>query len=275
MKILEKSFAGRLWLFKGGLFAFLLAGFVVQSEAMVYTLNSSPSIVMFDTSSGLTSWQVGGQQQLTLQSFYYSLGGGPLSSVVSLGAPTITSIPFGNPNVTATYSSSGVISVKSTFTLNGNVLSDTIKVQNLSSGSQTISLFQFSDFVLGGASGSQNVNMFLNSSSQAEADQTGGGVSLVNQAQFVGTAGTTEMQADTSGALFGPFLGPPNALTNVPLSASGNAVYAYQWDATLPSNLAFTISETSYIVVPEPSSVVLIASGMFALGLLRRRHGKV
>lgn len=156
----------------------------------------------------------------------------------------------------------------------GNQLSDTIKVSNLSSSSQTISLFQFSDFVLGGpsAAGSQNVNMFLNSSTQAQANQAGGGVSLIDQAQFVGTAGTTEMEANASGSLFGPFVGPPYAIDNVTLNASGNVVYAYEWDSTLSSNQAFSISGISTIAVPEPSSLALISSGMLVLTLLHRRR---
>ena len=275
MKICKKPFAGRVRLYQSVLTVILFVVLAVQSEATIYTLNSTTSTVTFDSGSGLTGWQVGGVQQLALESFYYSVGGGPLSPITSLGAPTVTTSVIGAPSVTATYASSGSVSVKSTFSLIGNQLSDSIKVSNLSGGSQTVSLFQFSDFILGGSSaaGSQNVNMFLNSGSQAEADQTGGGMLLVDQAQFVGTGGTTKMQANAGGGLFGPFLGgPPYVLDNATLTALGNAVYAYEWDAVLAPNTAFTISEISSITVPEPSALALIAAGMFALTCFRRRR---
>lgn len=250
----------------------LFAVLAVQSEATIYTLNSATSAVSFDSGAGLTGWTVNGVQQLGLESFYYSLGGGPLSPITSIASPTVTSTPIGPPSVTATYSSAGNVSVQSTYGLIGNQLSDSIKVSNLSGSAQTISLFQFSDFVLGGAGGSQSVNMFFNSGMQAEADQNGGGMRLVDLAQFVGTAGTTEMQASPLGGLFGPFLGgPPYTLNNTTLTASGNAVYAFEWDATLAANTSFTISEISNISVPEPAVMALAGVGMLALTMFSRR----
>lgn len=272
MKICKEAFAcGGVWLYEGLVGVLLFAVSTVQSEAVIYTLNSATSVVTFDSGSGLTGWTVNGSQQLASESFYYSLGGGPLSPITSISSATVTSAPIGPPSITATYSSAGNLSVQSTYGLIGNQLSDSIKVSNLSGSTQTISLFQFSDFVLGGATGSQSVNMFFNSGTQAEADQNGGGVHLVDQAQFVGSGGTTEMQASTLGGLFGPFLGePPYTLDNATLTASGNAVYAFEWDATLTANTSFTISEISTITVPEPAVLALAGIGVLALTMSRR-----
>jgi hypothetical protein len=54
-------------------------------------------------------------------------------------------------------------------------------------------------------------------------------------------------------------------------------VYAYEWDVILAASgnpgSSLTISEIQ-AVVPEPSSVALVASGMLVLALLyRRRQG--
>lgn len=280
MKLLNKPLLSRVWLYQNTLIAILFAGAVIQSEAApapsLYTLSDSTWNVTFNSavSSGLPSGQVPGVVDLSQQSFYYSLNGGPLSAVTNFSL-SLTKNGIKNPIITDTYTSAGNMSVAAAYTLNGTVLSDTITLENLSASSQTISLFQFSDFILGGAPGAQMVDMISNSPTQYGANQTGGGISLQNQVQIIGPiGGTTKMQADGNGSLFGPFIGPPNTLDNATLNASGNAVFAYEWDVTLAPNTSFTISETSTITVPEPSSMALMVSGMLGLALLyRRRQG--
>jgi hypothetical protein len=277
MKLLNKPLTHRVRLYQNTLVAILFAGAVIQSEAASFTLSNSFWNVKFDTavSSGLPGGQVPGVVNLVEQSLYYSLGGGPLSSVTNFTL-SLTQSGIANPKVTATYTSPGNLSVAAAYTLSGTVLSDTITLKNLSASSQTISLFQFSDFILGGAAGAQMVNMISNSPTQYGANQTGGGISLQNQVQYIGTSGaTTEMQANGGGSHFGPFIGgPPYTLDNSTLNASGNAVFAYEWDVVLAPNTSFIISETSTITVPEPSSLALIVSGMLGLALLyRRRQG--
>ena len=267
MKILKKSFVLRTKLFRGGLIAILLTGFVVQSEATIYTLTSSPSVVTFDTSSGLTGWQVnGGVSQLDLQSLYYSVNNGPVSLLTS---PAVTT--HGSTSLTATYTVSGVVSVADAVTVNGDTLGEQIKFTNLAGTANTISIFQYSDFVLGNAPGSQTLNMAVINSTQASANQSGGGAVL----QWLGqlTGGTVEVQANGSGAPFGPFNGSATSLNNTTLSASGTAVFGYEFDAInlAPSN-SLTVSETAALAVPEPSSMVLISSGMLVLALLHRQR---
>jgi hypothetical protein len=273
MKLLSKPLTYRVWLYQSTLIAILFAGPVVQSKATAYTLSNSTWNVTFDTavSSGLPHGQVPGVVNLVQQSLYYSINGGSLNAVTNLSL-NLSKSGINNPRITAKYTSAGNLSVAAAYTLNGTALSENITFQNLSTSSQTVSLFQFSDLILGGASGAQLVNMISNSPTQYEADQTGGGISLQNQVQFVGTiTGTTEMQADGNGALFGPFVsGPPNILDNVTWNASGNAVFAYEWDVTLAPGTSFQISEISTITVPEPSAMALIMSGLLGLFLFYR-----
>ena len=267
MKILKKSFVGRAQMSQGALIAFLLTGLVVRSEATIYTLTSSPSVVTFDTSSGLTGWQEnGGANQLSLQSLYYSVNGGLVSVLTS---PTVAT--HGANGLTATYTVSGVVSVADAFTVNGNTLGEQIKFTNLSGSASTISIFQYSDFVLGSAPGSQTLSMVPIPSTQASANQSGGGATL----QWLGqlTGGTVEVQANGSGAPFGPFNGSATSLNNTTLSASGTAVFGYEFDAiSLAPGNSLTISETAALAVPEPSSLALISSGMLVLALLGRRR---
>jgi hypothetical protein len=185
--------------------------------------------------------------------------------------------------VKGTYAASGV-SITPTFSLTSGVnsggtyytLGESILVKNTLSTPQTINFFQYSDFSLGIASGSQTVNLStINPNLQYQATQAGGGTypSLQDGYQIVALGPvTTTMQAGNSGLLFGPFIGN-TPLDNATFSASGTVVdYAFESSATLGFNQSFTISEFQTITVPEPSSVALISLGMLALAVLNRRR---
>ena len=81
MKILKESFVSRTKLLKGALVALLLTGFVVQSEAQIYTLSQNGSSVQVNLGGGGTNgfanvsdWLVDGVNQLNQQWFYYRVG---------------------------------------------------------------------------------------------------------------------------------------------------------------------------------------------------------
>ena len=271
MKIWKESFVSRVRLCQGVFIALITGGLAVQSEATIYTMTSTASGVTYTagfdtTSSALTSWQAnGGPNQLSLQSLYYSVANGVVNPLT--GASVVT---HGAAAITANYTVAGVIGVADSITLNGNTLGEQIKFTNLSGSATTLSLFQYSDFILGGAAGGQTLNMIINNSSQSTANQSGGGASLQWQGQLTG--GTVEVQANNTGAPFGPFNGSATALLNTPLSATGNAVFGYEFDAiNLAAGNSLTVSETSLILVPEPATMGLIASGLCFLFPLWRR----
>ncbi len=276
MKILSKSFACWLRPVRFVLTAVLLAVTGMQSEAAIYTVSSVANGITYSASydsslNGLTAWSANAANQLDLQSLYYSVNGGPVSQLMS---PSV--VLHGASSLTATYTVAGIVSAADTITLNGDTLGETIKFTNLSGTADTLSLFQYSDFVLGNAPGSQTLNLSVINGSQASANQSGGGVAL----QWLGqlTGGAVEVQASGSGAPFGPFLGgPPYALDNTTLSALGNAVFGYEFDAiNLASGNSLTASETAALVVPEPSSTALVVLGMFAVAAFYRiRKGSV
>ncbi|MGD0349639.1 MAG: PEP-CTERM sorting domain-containing protein [Verrucomicrobiota bacterium] len=277
---MKKSFAGRLWLLEGGLFAFSLAGFVVQSEATIYTVNSTANgtnySAGYDTSlNGFTSWAANGANQLALQSLYYSENGGAISLLTSPSSVTTNSF-LNQGKLTVTYSISGG-SVVDTMTVNGSSLLESIVFNNTSGTPLNMKIFQYSDFVLGGpaAAGSQTVGMTPSvDGGYAIANQSGGGLTLSWKGDAPGY--TTLVQANSSGFPFGAFIGYGTDLDNSTLTANNTyAVFGYEFSGSVGAGNKLSISETSAFPVPEPSSVVLIASGMFALGLLRRRHGKV
>ncbi len=278
MRIWKKSFASRARFFKSALFAYLLAGLVIQSEAQVFNFSYGSYSLGFNTNTAsLVNFTAGAVNQLNSQSLYYSVNGDALTSINSttFGLPVIhKNSGGGQTSYTFTYSIAGTLSVADDITINGSGWGELIKFQNLSVNSATVSIFQYSDFVLGGASGSQTVNIDTTGEpTQAFTTQTGGGATLTWNGQL--TSGTVEVQADPGGAPFGAFLGnaSPTTLDNSTLTASGNAVFGYEFDGNLSANGSLTISDVASIAVPEPSSVAVISAGMLALALRRRRRG--
>ena len=271
MQILNQSLAslGR-WSHHTAI-AILLSVSLVQSQATIYTVSSGAYTAGYDTSqNGFTTWSGSGVNQLSLQSLYASVNGGPVSlltgAVVNTGSSGFTA-----RYISATYSTSAG-SIADTLTINGGTLSESIQFNNLTSGAASISIFQYSDFVLGGpgAAGSQTVNLTPApvSGGYAVANQSGGGYTLTWQGDAPGF--TTLVQANSSGAPFGAFIGSGNNLDNSTLAAINTfAVFGYEFSGSVLSGNLLTVSENAAYPspVPEPSSVGLISAGM-GMGML-------
>ncbi|MGA3163842.1 MAG: PEP-CTERM sorting domain-containing protein [Verrucomicrobiota bacterium] len=280
MKNLKTSFANRVRSFRGALIAILLASSVVRSEATLYTINYTSSgnaySATYDGSqNGFTVWSQNGANQLALQWLYYSINGGPVTQLTS------TSVTTGNAGsgkkITVNYAiPDGTLQEIVTFT--GYNLSESIRFNNTSGGDlNNVSIFQYSDFVLGGSgyAGSQTVSMTPASGGYAYAYQSGGGLTLTWNGDAIGY--TTLVQADSSGAPFGAFTGSGN-LNNTTLTANNtSAVFGYEFSGSVANGNFLTISENTTFPdpVPEPSSLALISSGMLAVALIfRQRRGK-
>jgi hypothetical protein len=279
MKIRNWSFAGTARLCRGVLFAFILAGLAVQAEATVYTINStvngSTYAASYDSSiNGFTTWSANGANQLALQSLYYSINGGSVSQLTGAIVNTGSS-GFTSQYITATYATSAG-SIADTLTINGNVLSEAIQFNNLTANPLNVSIFQYSDFVLGGSSaaGSQTVNMTpASGGGYATANQSGGGLALTWNGDA--PSGTTRVQANSSGSPFGAFIGLGSDLDNATLAAiNTHAVFGYEFSGSVLSGNLLTISENAAYPspVPEPSSGALISAGMLGLFLSVRRR---
>jgi len=287
MKIFKKSFAGRLWLAGGVVFALLLAGSVVQSEAQIYTLSARDTSVQINLTNGVSDWTIDGVNQLNQQWFYYSVGSGPVYSIDQIAPWTTPSISTNGPKTVITLNetyASPTISVGTQFQLQSQPLgsgqaklAQTLTINNPTATQQTYHFYQYSDFDLGGVLGNQNVVFSANGSGQYyQVVQTGLTGSTLN-GLISGVSGGISVQYEVEagtydGTQFGLTNGNPSAPTlDGKLTAGpGDVVYAYEWDVTLSPGGAVIISELQS--VPEPSSVALISSGTLVLVLLRRRH---
>jgi hypothetical protein len=274
MKILKTLFAGRFRWCRAVLAVFFLAGLVVKSEAAIYTVNSGSYSAAYDTSqNGYTLWSGGAVNQLALQSLYASINGGPVGLLTGAIVNTGSS-GFSGKYITATYSTAAG-SIADTLTINGSTLSESIQFANLTASTANVSIFQYSDFILGGsgAAGNQTVNLTPApvSGGYAVANQSGGGYALTWQGDAPGF--TTLVQANSGGAPFGAFIGLGSDLNNSTLAAvNTQAVFGYEFSGSVLSSGLLSISETSsFPVVPEPSSLALVSAGMCVLALAIRR----
>jgi PEP-CTERM motif-containing protein len=283
MRAIHQGIFCRGRVYRAALFVVLLsASAIVSSEAQTTYWNSSSLSGTFSWSSGLTglSQTNGGELSLNLQSLYYSIGNGAVTALTNPTGAVVTSSGVGNNKIytlTASYSLPNVGPLTWAIGLDGNTWNETITSSNASGASVNLHLFQYSDFVVGNAPGSQTLSI-SNTPTQGFFSQSGGTSLLTLSAQ--NTFGTTEVQADNTGAPFGPFIGNGTTLNNATLNDTGTVDFGVEFDATVAAGnlLTTTVSghDPDYYgpqeVVPEPASVALVASGMALLALVFRRR---
>ena len=289
MKILERSFVSRARLtFNGALFAFLFAGFAIQSGAQVYTLTNHDSVAKFDVASGpgsMFNWTVDGVNQLNQSWFYYRVGSsGPEYPIENInGTPTINSyvnIPTLS-RLHITYANSS-LSVETLYILNGNSagsgkanLSETVTVINGGASSLDFHFFEYSDFNLENTAGGQSIQFVTNSvnGQYYKAIQTSGDGASVTETITSASPPIGGYEAALYNQTLSSLLdGNPTTLDGVTNAGPGDVTFAYEWDVNLAPGASFQISKLLALAVPEPSSMALISSGLLVLAMLHRRR---
>jgi len=255
---------------------------VSQSDAQSTTLSARDTSLQINVdggAGGLSNWMIDGVNQLQSQWFYYSIGASPVSAINSIAPwtpPTLQGVGGNSPILSETYANANS-SLTTKYTLNsGQVGSHTASLgialtfQNLTGASEVVNLFQYANFGLAGGTTGQVVNF------------PGTGFPYtVNQAAPSGTTlhGTLSLNGGTVGLVAGLFdgtdfglLGGSANFNSTTLSAGpGNVNFGYEFSATLAPNASITVSEL-LAVVPEPSSVALMAFGTLALAVYSRRR---
>lgn len=227
----------------------------------------------------VTSWLVDGVSQMVLQSFYYRVGsiGGesalgmlPIINQTRLNASTL-SVLYGNANFT----------VETTYSLSGGTpgsgnanLSEQVKISNLTGGSLNFHLFQYSDFDLSGTSAGDTVVIGQNLMGQYNEALQYKGVN-VGISDTVVTPGATRAQAGFFPDIINSLNdGSPTTLNNNTGPATGDAVWAFQWELLIAAGTSVTIGIDKGLIaapIPEPTVLALGLVGA-ALAVARRRR---
>lgn len=256
-------------------------------KAQDYTITDNNSSIGLNVANGgfgpagLTSWVVDGVDQLTRQSFFYRVGSGQEYTLDNITASPLVSLSGNNIEVTYANASFGI---KLSYTLQGYAAGTGrsgatmgVNLINYQASPLDFHLFQYSDFDLGGVTGSQSVSFLKALGKFNRAAQTAGSLWMTNT--FVGTAlpnPTPLVEANTFNATL-VSLGDLNQTTFNSLSTNagpGDVTYAIQYDLLLNAGESFALSETFSMAVPEPTSagLIVIAAVGFALGRAYRKN---
>ncbi len=261
--------------------AVLLLSLGASAQDITIANKNSSLDVNTNTSAGVINWNVDGVDYAKNQWFYYRVGSGPespLQSITSSPAVAITSLSsFARLNLTYANSS---YSVLTSLRLTGNTpgsgrsqLNEDITVSNLSGSPLDLHFFQYSDFDLFGTTGGQSVQFYQNSANNqyykaVQNDGTRTVTETVNSTIFPIGHFEAALFNDTLSSLTD---GTPTTLNDVTSAGVGDVSFSYQWDVTLAPGASFQLSKLIEIV-PEPSSMAILALAGISMTLYRRRN---
>ena len=255
-----------------------------RSEAQIITMvdGGSSAALNLDSSAGMYNWTVGGQNQLNQQWFWYRIGStgvaAPINSIPLYGYSTYLG-PDGINEVVATYQNATLTLTIDYLLSGGGVgsgsadITESISAVNNTGASLDFHFFQYSDFNLLGDGSSDIVDLFGTPGSWNFVQQTAGssgiGEAIVAPDANHGEAayaGTTLAELNGTSGL---------TLNDNPHAGPGDVTWALQWDSTIPVGGIFDLTKDKSLfiqVVPEPSTMALIALGLGAWGWARRRQ---
>lgn len=263
-----------------------LAGAVSTTQAVPYTLKDENSIVVVNPASisGVYTWQVEGIDQIHQHWFWYRIGGAPEDSLASLPivAQGTTDSNFDGDDDTlfVRYQVAGVVRFDVRLSLDGgspgsNVsdLAEQVQIRNLGTSTIHLSFLQYADFDLMDDSVGDSAQIKLDPVTHLPTEVVQWKDSVVLSeivltpdasrgeiAEFDDLLDVlTDLDADDLNNVFGPV-----TLEDV--------TWALQWNFTLAPGQSVLISKDMRLVIPEPTTGVLV--GLALLGVasgLRRR----
>jgi len=268
----------RLWikLIVAGVVWLAFQALVVSSEAQVYTLSDNNSLVQINVGapSGMYTWSVDGTNQLDQQWFWFRVGNAAEQPINTISAPSVTT-----PNGRTLYTSynNGQYGVEVDYMLTGfapgsgiSDIGESIRITNATATALEFHFFQYADFDLAGTATSDVVQLGKNLHGLFnEAFQQKGTEELT---ETVATPGANHGEV----AFFSQTLGELNDALATTLNDNagpvgpGNVTWALEWDLTIAPGSSVGISKDKYLI-PEPATATLVALGLVACVLRKRR----
>jgi len=258
----------------------LFPGRSMATPIITETLSDGGSTATVDlngSNAGMNSWSVNGQNQLNRQWFWYAIGSTAPQPIDSLGLSSYYTT--GNNEVTATYQNAQLALTIDYVLAGGGVgsgsadITESISAVNNSGASINLHFYQYSDFNLLGSGANDKVQLFGIPGSWDFVQQTAG-------SSGIGEAIVAPDANHGEAALVGQTLAELNGasaltLNDNPSAGPGDVTWALEWDPTIANGGTFDLTKDKSLfiqVVPEPSTIALIALGLGAWGLARRRQ---
>jgi hypothetical protein len=257
--------------------------------AQVYTMSNGGSTATVNVGNngvlGMNSWTVGGVNgsQLNQQWFWYSVNSAVQQPINTIGAPAV--VNFSSPaspidNLGVQYQNAQ-LTVQVQYILSGNGANsgsadmvENLSIVNNSASSINLSFYQYSNFNLF-QNNLNSVSLSSGPGGYTGALQTTGGPGGNGIAEVIDAPLANYGEAALAGQTLGELNGPSYYTLNDNASAGpGDVTWAFQWNVNLAANATFNITKDkglSIQLVPEPSSLALIALGIGAFGLALRR----
>jgi hypothetical protein len=268
-----------LALIASGLLLFPGSGLAAQ----IYTLSDGGSTAIVNAGNtgtlGMNNWTVGGQNQLNQQWFWVSVNGAVAQPINTIGTLTPN---LAAPNDLQLSYASSQLTVNTEYVLSGNGIgSDSadimeyLSVVNNGSSPITLSFYQYSYFNLLG-NNNNTVSLSGGPGSWTGAQQTTGGPGGTGLAEVIAAPNANYGETAPAGQTLNELNTVANlTLNNNPSAGPGNVTWAFQWTATLQAGDVLNIIKdkgVSISPIPEPSTLAIIALGLGACGLARRRQ---
>jgi len=239
----------------------------VRGQVQLTDQNSTLNIVT-NSSAGMNSWTIDGNNVLDQQWFWYRVGNvGGQSSLDTLPS-TITVLD--PSDLKASYTGATFV-VTLTLGLNGSAsgsgnsdLSIGIKIQNTSGNALNLHLFEYSNFTLGGIPG--DTVTFTNANTVVQT----GALGTLQEAVATGLSGflaPMRHEANPVPVTLNELTGAsPLTLDGTGSAGPGDVSWAFQWDANLNGGASSQISKDINVQVPEPSTRGLVTLAVAIVG---------
>jgi hypothetical protein len=252
-----------------------------SSQAWTYNLSNANSSVTIkaDGNYGMSDWTVDCVPQLYRQWFWYrkgNVGGEKTINQLDLVSAEQTSAS----TLTTLYKKHNQFTIEVSYTLLGgaegsgsSTIGEQIKITNLSDNLLDFHFFQYVDFDLGGSNLGDTVQLGQNISGLFDSAYQNKGSSYF--ADEIVSPGAQHGEAGLYPSIFNKLTdSSPTTLNGNTGPITGDATWAFQWDASIPVGGSFSIAlnKSVYITnIPEPSALALIPVALAFLGIARRR----
>ncbi len=256
--------------------------FSVSQLSATLVLQDLNSTVEIDTSTGVTSWVVDGQNQLMNQWFWYRAGGDTQESSIDMigGLFAGTSDPDfnGDDNAAFIRYENSDFKVEVTYNLFGGTLgsgtsdlAEQIRITNTSGADLNFTFFQYSDFELGAFASDDSVVIGAGGQIITQTDP------FLSMSETVTAPVPTLVEANVGSATIDA-LNDANLddLNGVTASGPDDVTWALQWNFVISDGDSVLISKDKQLtLVPEPGTFALfLGLASFGWMALRRRTSK-